>query len=214
MADSPALPDTPEQWQPVAAVLAFLLPGAGHAYLGYTKRAACVFAGVGGLFAGGLFIAGLDAVDSQLVIQNVVNSGIARVTGKPFKPEVVADGDSIWFLGTMFVGPAAFAVDMVHQYQFKVREPGTGVLRSARPGEGRGPNGELLPITRDSRGERILGGTPPNRRALARVGEIGTLYCTIAGIVNLIAIIDVAYSRRRPGVQAGTRAGAPSGSAA
>ncbi len=197
MADSPAPPDTSEHWQPVAGVLAFLLPGAGHAYLGYTKRAVCIFGGVAGLFTGGLFIAGLDAVDSQLVVQNLVNSGVSRVTGKPFRPEIVADGDSIWFLGTMFVGPAAFAVDTIHQYHYKVREPGTGVLRSARPGEGRGPSGELLPITRDARGGRILGGTPPNRRALARVGEIGTLYCTIAGILNLIAIIDVAYSRRR-----------------
>ncbi|MBX9737406.1 MAG: hypothetical protein K2X32_10825 [Phycisphaerales bacterium] len=196
--------DNSDRWQPVAAALAFLLPGAGHAYLGHTARGACVFLGVGGLFGGGLFIAGLDAVDSQLFVQNLARSAISRVTGTPAKPEIVADGDSIWFLGTMFVGPAAFIVDNIHQYHFKVREP-NGVLRSARPGEGRGPNGVLLPITTDSRGVRSLGGTPPNRRALARIGEIGTLLCTIAGILNLIAIIDGAYSRRRqPAAPAGS----------
>lgn len=180
-----------DAFQPVAAVLAFLIPGAGHAFMGHVGRGACIFAGCFGLFGGGLYIAGLGAVDSGLIVSNAVKS----LTGSP--PVKVADGEPIWFLGTMFVGPAAFIIDNIHQHSFKVREITHGrdnkgnpvtseELRAARPNEGRGPDGLIIP-----------GGTPPNRRALGRSAEIGTLYCTVAGLLNLIAIIDISHSRRR-----------------
>src|SRR5690606_8903547 len=81
-------------FQGVAALLAVLLPGLGHAYLGEMRRGACVAAGVLGLFFGGMLIGGIDVVDRQ--------------------------EDPIWFLGEALVGPLAFGVNWVHQNQFKV----------------------------------------------------------------------------------------------
>jgi len=48
-----------ETFQPVAGVLAFLVPGMGHLWLGETKR------GILGWFLGGLLIGGIDVVDRR-----------------------------------------------------------------------------------------------------------------------------------------------------
>lgn len=178
-----------ERFQPVAMVLAFVLPGAGHMYLGHVERGACIFAGVAGLFAGGLLIGGIGSVESQLIVTNAVRSIYANVTSQPVKLDRAIDGEPMWFLGAMFVGPAAFTVDYLHQYHFKVRQSdgqGGWLLRSPRPDEGRAADGQPIP-----------GGKPTYVKALGRVGEIGTLYCTVAGMLNLIAIIDASHARRR-----------------
>ncbi len=98
--------------------------------------------------------------------------------------------DRIWFVGQALVGPLAFAVDYAHQNHFKIRSDqlrGRGyTVRSADPGEGRKPDGTL-----------DLPGTPPNEKSIAKVNELGTLFATIAGMLNLIAIIDIAAPTSR-----------------
>lgn len=94
--------------------------------------------------------------------------------------------DFPWFLGQACVGPASFAIDHYHQ-GLKVYDPVLRQSRSAYPGEARGPDGQPIP------------GTPPNTKSVGRVNEIGTLYTTIAGMINLIAIIDAGFASRRPG---------------
>jgi hypothetical protein len=37
---------------------------------------------------------------------------------------------------------------------------------------------------------------PPYTKSLGRANELGTLFCTIAGFMNLICIIDAAWRRR------------------
>ncbi len=54
-----------ETVQPVAGVLAFLVPGMGHLWLGETKRGILIGAGILGLFLGGLLIGGIDVVDRR-----------------------------------------------------------------------------------------------------------------------------------------------------
>lgn len=97
----------------------------------------------------------------------------------------------IWFMGQALVGPIAFGVDTAHQSMFKVVDGG-GRLRPAGPDEGRGDQGQV-----------VYGGTPPYIRSLGRVNELGTLFATIAGMMNLICIIDAAFyaprGRRRHG---------------
>lgn len=155
-----------ETLQPVAAILAVLLPGAGHAYLGETKRAMLIAAGVLGMFFGGLLVGGIGVVDKR--------------------------DNFIWFLGQSLVGPIAFGVDAVHQNYFKVID--RHGPRPARPDEGRGEGGRP-----------VIGGTPPYTRSLGRVNELGTLFATVAGMMNLICIIDAAFHappqprRRRDG---------------
>lgn len=167
-ASSPAPGSTSDhldRFQPVALVAAILLPGLGQFFLGFRARAACIAAGVLGLFFSGIFIGGLDSVDRR--------------------------EDGVWFIGQALVGPVVFATDYLHQTQFKgyiatgnPRMP--EVLRSADPGESlvRGLDGRL---------HLAKGGVPPLVKSVGRANEIGTLFSAIAGMLNLIVIIDAAF---------------------
>lgn len=160
----------PERLEPVAAVLAIVLPGLGHWYLGEPKRAALIAAGVLGLFFGGMLIGGIDAIDRR--------------------------EDPIWFAGQALVGPLAFGVDYMHQTRFKVIDPETGARRTAHPDETRDPaSGRAV--------EAGPGQGPPNIKSLGRMNELGTLFATIAGMLNLIVILDAAYHARRLAAPAG-----------
>lgn len=172
MAQQPASSPSPssisdhlDRFQPLALVAAMVLPGLGQFLLGYRSRAACIAAGVLGLFFSGIFVGGLDSVDRR--------------------------EDGVWFIGQAHVGPVVFATDYLHQTQFK-GYVATGnprmpeVLRSADPGESlvRAPDGRL----------RIAsGGVPPLVKSVGRANEIGILFSAIAGMLNLIVIIDAAF---------------------
>lgn len=197
--------DEPDSPQPLAALLAFLFPGLGHFYLRQKRRAAMVATGVLGLFLTGLFTAGIDAVDSGAWYITRAHQILRKPT-----PYVRTDGDPIWFLGQMFCGPIAFTVDYVHQTRFKVLDGVT--LRTAWPFEIRDPatghpikvrdEANLTPLTftDPATGQSRLStpsDRPPYVKPLGRVAEIGTLACTLAGMINLIAIVDCAFNRRR-----------------
>ncbi|MBY0308319.1 MAG: hypothetical protein K2Q09_06225 [Phycisphaerales bacterium] len=195
--------------QPLAALLAFLFPGLGHLALGQTRRAALVATGVLGLFLTGLLVAGIDAVDSGAWYITKANNLLGRR-----QTFAKTDGDPIWFLGQMFCGPFAFGVDYYHQSRLKVLEPQgqSAYLRTAKPNEVRDPaTGRPIQVRDDANkqplefidprtGQKRLStpaDRPPYIKPLARTAEIGTLSCTLAGMLNLIAIIDCAYNRRR-----------------
>lgn len=140
-----------EQLTPVAAALAFALPGLGHLTLGKPRRALFIFLGVMGLFLGGVFIGGIDAVDRK--------------------------EDFWWFVGQAGVGPVAFLVDRVHQSHFKVADP-------------KSPTGVRTPDPDEN---------PRNSKSLGHPNEIGALYATIAGMLNVICVIDCLWSAPKPG---------------
>lgn len=72
--------------------------------------------------------------------------------------------DTLWFIGQAFIGPYALAVDYYHTRLDANDPPGP-------PAPGRA--------------------APAYHRSLGRVNELGTLYCTLAGVLNLFAILDV-----------------------
>lgn len=157
-----------ETFDPIAGALAYLFPGAGHFYLGHRARAACICVGVLSLFIGGLFIGGIDVIDRR--------------------------DNTIWFVGQALAGPIAFGVDALHQAR-KVMGPtkqldGTTrlMLRDPYPDEGLGADGRAVPLP--------PGATPAMTRSLGRMNELGTLFTTIAGMLNLIVIIDAAFQAR------------------
>ena len=185
----------------VAGVLAAVLPGLGHFYLGQKRRAAYAASGILGLFFGGLLIGGIDVIDAR--------------------------EDRWWFLGQSFVGPLALGANWLHQNHFKVYEVvlPTGELsptnaptiyedelpfrfRSAGPNEKR-VVADVSIIDRESGQTRTQalgiavpagdGEGPPNRKSLAKVNELGTLYALCAGMMNLIAILDALVPTRAPG---------------
>jgi hypothetical protein len=158
-----APPEHDEEFQPLAGLLAIVLPGLGHWVLGERSRAVAIAVGVLSMFFGGILIGGIDVIDSR--------------------------EDTIWFVGEALVGPVAFGVDYAHQNHFKVIDPNTGKRRSAYPDETRGPGGKAIPAA--------AGQGPPNIKSLGRMNELGTLFATLAGMLNLIAILDAAFHARR-----------------
>ena len=92
----------------VAGVCSLLLPGLGYAVRGELTRAFAAGGAVLALFFGGMFIGGIDVVDRQ--------------------------EDRISFMGQALVGPVAFAVDYIHETQFKALDEETKTLRTVAPG--------------------------------------------------------------------------------
>jgi TM2 domain-containing membrane protein YozV len=71
--------------------------------------------------------------------------------------------DTLWFAGQAMLGPIAIAVDFLH----------ASLDASGIP----------HPPTEIS--------SPIYFTSIGRVNELGTLYCTLAGVLNLLAILDV-----------------------
>lgn len=165
-----------EGLNPIAALAAAAIPGAGYLVLGHPMRALGAFAGVMILFGGGLFIGGIDAVDSK--------------------------EDKIWFYGQTLVGPIALGVDYAHQNFFKAIDPDDNILRTGYPNEiqERDPQGRRVWRTL-SDDEIAQGLGPPNKKGVGRMNEIGQLSCTLGGMMNLIVFLDAlfpsSWSRRR-----------------
>jgi hypothetical protein len=166
-------------FDPLALVAACVLPGLGHVVRKERARAAAICLGVLGLFGTGMLVGGIDVVDRR--------------------------EDTAYFIGQAFVGPIAFGVDYVHQSRFKVWSTQLGPnnklirtpLRSGFPGEWRLPTGEAVKV--DAAGNPPASATKPATKSISKVNELGMLFGAIAGMLNLIAIIDAGFptTRRR-----------------
>lgn len=71
--------------------------------------------------------------------------------------------DTLWYAGQVLIGPLAIGIDQLH---------------SALDADG--PPHPPSP-----------GYDPPYEVSVGRVNELGTLYCTLAGVLNLLVILDV-----------------------
>lgn len=195
MSPTPDTPAAPVGFNLVAGLAAAIIPGAGHLVLGEKKRAALIATGVLGLFFGGILIGGIDVIDSR--------------------------EDRVWFFGQAMVGPIAFGVDYIHQNRFKgvpssyveglpgsrrtteaKLAEGRAMIRSANPDEvrrvepvsvaGRMVDVPILDVPLNAPNEG-----PPNIKSLSKVNELGTLFATIAGMLNVIVIVDALMPGRR-----------------
>jgi hypothetical protein len=170
----------------LALLAAALFPGLGHFISGERARGGLVALGVLGLFFGGMFVGGIDVIDSK--------------------------ENRVWFIGQALVGPLAFGVDWVHQEHFKGYDPSVrGIVnaadlarmsrRSAYPDEKR-----VIEEISTNQGKfrvpvfvKAEPGSAPNRSSVGKVNELGTLFATLAGMLNLIAVIDAGFpGRPRP----------------
>lgn len=92
-----------------------------------------------------------------------------------------------WFLGQAMVGPLSFGIDYVHQHHFKE-------LNSA------GHRVTPLPPAGVTPGTKVTGG-PKYQRAIGKPLDVGVLFTAIAGMLNVIAVIDAGFpTRRRAGI--------------
>ena len=88
--------------------------------------------------------------------------------------------DTLWFAGQVLIGPIAIAADLTHQALDDRRE--AQVSQYAE--EHRLGYHEAL--------ERMMahGPAPAYTTSVSWINDVGTLYCAIAGVMNLLAILD------------------------
>jgi len=201
MTDSAEPPRPRERLDLMAGLVAAAVPGAGHIYLGEVKRGILAAIGVLGLFFGGMLLGGIDVIDSR--------------------------EDRLWFYGQALVGPVAFGVDWYHQNRLKAfqwspspREAvGAQLLENSRPTSlNPGEKRVVGDITVDGQRvtlplrEKAAGAVPPSSKSIGRMNELGTLFATIAGMLNLIVFLDAlmpSRPRRGSGRGAGAEGGRP-----
>lgn len=148
------------------------------------RRAAAIASGVLGLFFGGLLLGGLDTIDSR--------------------------EDRLWFYVHALVGPLAFGADWINQNQLKAwameESPAARpvpVFRSAYQGEvrvkaevdGRRPYPALEAMPQWGRADEFSGPRGAGK-AVGKVNEVALLMCALAGMMNLVAVLDAAFNRR------------------
>ena len=88
--------------------------------------------------------------------------------------------DTLWFAGQAMIGPAAFVADYAHRRLDEKRDRQVDAYGTEH---GLGDHEALTQMIR-------TGQPLAYRTSVGRVNEIGTLYCAIAGVMNLLAILD------------------------
>ena len=145
--------------RPEAAVLAWLVPGLGHLYVGHRRRGVLIMVATALLLAGGVLIGGPDVVDRR--------------------------NDRLWFIAQSGCGPVVFALDALRE--------------RISPGQ----SYDFSPRARTDDRQRYADEDPEMRRMLRRasighVNEIGTLYIALAGLMNLVVVLDFFNPHRLP----------------
>jgi hypothetical protein len=172
-----------ETIQPIAALMTLVVPGSGYLWFRETSRAVYAFIGIAGLLLGGLLIGGIDVVDSR--------------------------ESKYWFYVQALNPAAAFSINYAHQNFYKGYE-----VRGGQTSENfyRKPEyGERLKFD-ESRGVTIIvndasAGTPSPRQSIGRVNEVGSLFVALAGMLNLIVLLDVGWHAPRPPAASSSKGG-------
>lgn len=182
---------------PIVAIAGWVLPGLGYALIGQKVRAMVVGVAVIVMFLSGILIAGIRVIDvpgydnngfavrvrtiaqAQAQRRNDVGAkidpydptypaGDLSITSKPLA-EIV---NKPWYVGQVLTGPICVIASKLS-------------IEAAQPA-----NPQTAAASRFNR-------TPKVPTSHARVAEIGSLYTAIAGMLNLLAIIDSASRASR-----------------
>ena len=175
----------PERFHPIAGGVTWVLPGLGHVLLGQPRRGAAIAFGVLGLFFGGLLVGGIDTVDSR--------------------------EDRLWFYVHALTGPVAFGADWLNQNRHKAWAQEVGpmraveVFRSAHAGEVRVNEPQNGRMPWPTLQQRPQWGDPDQftgprgaSKSIGKVNEVALLMCALAGMMNVVALLDAVFNRRRP----------------
>lgn len=169
-----ALPEKPFPATPhpfVVALAAWGLPGLGYVLLGQRTRGITIGVTVVLLFVSGLLLGGVRSLEVPMVEREEVQA--LRLDGR--KPRITPTlGDEIrakpWFIAQFFNGPVGFV----------------GAYFSAKAST-------IDPEAYDRDRSQVTSGVESH----ARVNEIAVLYTAVAGMLNLLAIIDSAHRAGR-----------------
>jgi len=164
------------QWHPHAAAAGWIVPGLGHLILGQKKRGIILCVSILSLWLAGIFIGGISVIDKYDRVDSDVSSA------KPTR--------SWWFFGQAMIAPS-FVVDVMRERMAVAHAKALGYPNHANP------RGLLDPVSATSASTLA----PPYEPSFGRVAEQGILYTALAGMLNLLAMIDVLYcdpnARRR-----------------
>lgn len=159
--------DPKPQWNPHAAVAGWLIPGLGHWILGMRRRGVVLCIAIVSLWLSGILIGGVSVIDRE-----------DRAEGPNRNYPERGKGRSMWFFGQALIAPTIL-IDRVRENMYN----SFGKERNASPKHH--SNVVLTPSTRHP--------VPPYEPSIARVAEQGTLFTALAGLLNLLAMIDVLY---------------------
>jgi hypothetical protein len=174
---------------PLVVLVGWLVPGAGYWLIGQRSRGAVVGITILILFVLGMLIGGIRVVDSafiesekehaERVDREQADANRNPPMSSPNLPTRVLQKP--WFIGQFFAGPVALISDWI----------GTTWERKDAP------EPENREESRERKGH-LNAGSPFSH---ARVYEIGVLYTAVAGMLNLMAIIDSAYRAANGGAR-------------
>lgn len=163
------------QWHLHAAALGWLLPGLGHLILGQKKRGVILCVTILSLWLAGIFIGGISVIDKYDRLDSESNSSAAT--------------RSWWFFGQAMIAPS-FVVDGIRSRMAVGHAAELGFPSHSNP------RALIVPEHRDAPSV-----VAPYEPSFGRVAEQGILYTALAGMLNLLAMIDVLYcdpyARRR-----------------
>lgn len=146
----------------LAVVLAWLIPGAGHLYLGRRRKAVVLFVLILGMFMAGQAMAQFKCV---------------------FYRSTPMLKSKLWFIGQAGVGLPTAVFTLTNDARAE-----TDVYTSR--------------VNKDGETERVRIDGEARLRFEMRPGfEIGTLWTTLAGLLNLLAAVnvyDIYYRRKHP----------------
>ena len=169
---------------PLAALATWVVPGGGYWLLGQRARALTVGVAVVVLFVLGLLIGGVRALEVPGWDDDGTKIRL-NSRGEKVRPEYepsYSSGTWIllrnpllelrtkpWYIAQVLAGPVALASSAWSVW-------------AATPPDG--PDGDR---------------PPPGATSHSRVNEIGVLYTAVAGMLNLLAIIDASHRANHPG---------------
>ena len=188
-----------------AGVGAMLFPGLGHIIRGEPKRGVMAAIGVLGMFFGGMLIGGIDIVDSRedkwwyygQAFVGPIAWGVDWAHQNQFKAHGIPGNPPEAGEAGVFKSSDR---QLLREHQLRSVFPNEQrVVVDVEVAVGNGVKVETrrLPVAIPvPNGDPDAG--PPNKKSLAKVNEIGTLYALCAGMLNLIVILDALFPTIRP----------------
>lgn len=161
---------------PVIAIAAWLIPGAGYLLLGQKTRGVTIGITIIVLFILGVLIGGIRVVD----VPGYTTLGEKKILTVQETDGKVGPMPRVWAL-------RAQPLQTVFEKPWYVGQVLTGPICLAASYV------SIKVAAPDNLGAAVSN-TPPSH---ARVWEIGTLYTAVAGMLNLMAIIDSSYRAGR-----------------
>ena len=181
---------------PVVALASWLVPGAGYWLLGQRVRAVVIGITIAALFIAGLLIGGIKVLEVPGYGDHGQPLVVIRETGRSRDPRTNEDSIINQDRTTEDNDPRSIGwVMQVHPIDEIRNKPWFIAQVLAGPLDLAASWGSVVA----SRPKEPGGSVPIGARSHARTNELGVLYTAVAGMLNLLAIIDAAHRAGREG---------------